>query len=141
MFTDSTFQPEVRVFWNVMYMYSMQHSALGRVCFSCVQPALVAKLSFVKHCDFPDLDMTLSTLNPPSWSCRYTSLDGATDTHPNPALLLRRSPRPDGHAHSKQGSNSLEANHDNPDTGRYSPAYMLSDEGLERAGRNDQTTH
>ncbi|XP_064383362.1 FAD synthase-like isoform X2 [Halichondria panicea] len=47
----------------------------------------------------------------------YTSLDGVQDTLPNPALLI---------------NNPKALNSDLCD---YLPAYMLSDEGLERAGR------
>lgn len=50
---------------------------------------------------------------------RYTSLGSTNNTHPNPYLLGPR------------------RNDDEEPT--YDPAYMLTDESKERAGRDDQT--
>ena len=57
---------------------------------------------------------------------RYTSLDGKEDTRPNPALLVTSPSIGDSTDKAKGGS-------------KYLPAYMLSDSGLERAGRTDRT--
>ena len=57
---------------------------------------------------------------------RYTSLDGKADTRPNPALLVTSPSIGDSTDKAKGGS-------------KYLPAYMLSDSGLERAGRTDRT--
>ena len=61
---------------------------------------------------------------------RYTSLGSTSDTTPNPALRQstpatkgRSEDVADGHAHSINA-------------GAYLPAYMLTDDTLERAGRN-----
>ena len=49
---------------------------------------------------------------------RYTSLGSISDTSPNPSL---RRTQDDGHA-------------------TYQPAYMLTDDALERAGRTNHTS-
>lgn len=50
--------------------------------------------------------------------CRYTSLGSTNNTHPNPYLLRSRT-------------------NDGNEEPTYFPAYMLSDESKERAGRDD----
>ena len=61
---------------------------------------------------------------------RYTSLDGIKDTFPNPALLLKNSENVDEKTHSTTNSKT------NTDKCSYLAAYMLTNEGLERAGRS-----
>ena len=62
--------------------------------------------------------------------CRYTSLDGMHDTHPNPSLLVAASGGPNGITPT-MALGSAEGR-------SYLPAYMLYDEGLERAGRTSK---
>ena len=61
--------------------------------------------------------------------CRYTSLDGMHDTHPNPSLLVTTDNRTNGITQTVLGSAEGRS---------YLPAYMLYDEGLERAGRTSK---
>ena len=61
--------------------------------------------------------------------CRYTSLDGMHDTHPNPSLLVTTDSRTNGITLTALGSVEGRS---------YLPAYMLYDEGLERAGRTSK---
>lgn len=63
----------------------------------------------------------------------YTSLDGMHDTHPNPSLLVTHENGTNGVMSSSSSKISGSA-----EEKRYLPAYMLYDEGQERAGRTSQ---